>query len=327
MAKKECSINTECYIQQNGIDVENHTIPVILSDETPVERWDWDIGNYTLILEHNEDSIDMARSEVMSVFWSHNDYSLPLGLHQDVRLEDKKLKAVAHFDSDDNFAMSVFNKAKKGLLKTLSVGVHILEKTITKDELTGKTTVRATRWQPYEGSFTGNPANENAKVGLTNQNQKKEIGMEKATFNDVKVFLVSASPDEKTQLMSALGGVPTEQLTAKGNEMTTLSSSHTQALADKDISFATAMTAANDSMKTVLKMANDSTYSAMNDVDKQEALDAVKLSNDGSFDKDGFENALLKATLASSAPQGGEQHSQTDKIEVPEEVQNMGGKF
>lgn len=325
MAKKECSINTECYIQQNGIDVENHTIPVVLSDETPMERYDWELGNFTLILDHNEDSVDMARSEVMSVFWSHNDYALPLGLYQDVRLEDGKLKAVAHFDSDDKFAMDVFNKAKKGILKTLSVGAYILEKTIIKDELTGKTTVRATKWQPYEGSFTGNPANENAKVGLKNQIQQKEENM--TTLNDVKVFIATANDADKTLLSTALGAVATEQLTAKTNEMTTLSNTHTQALSDKEASFTAAMATANDSMKTVLKMVTDSTYSAMKDEDKATALDKVTLSADGTFDKQAFENTLLKATLGVNTPQGGEHHNQGEDDDTPEEVKNMGGKF
>jgi len=143
-----------------------------------------------------------------------------------------------------------------------------------------------------------------------NQIQQKEENME-VKLADVINFISTANSTDKALILQSAGAVDEVALKLKTDEITKLSnqsSTFEQKLKDNGLAFEKAMVSANDSMKTVLKMATDSTYSAMSATDKETVLGTVKLLNDGTFDKASFENALLKATLASSAPQGGQNH-------------------
>jgi HK97 family phage prohead protease len=310
----KCGIKTQCYIDSNGIDSDKKTVAVVLSDETPMERYDYETGEiYTLVLQHTEESIDLSRKDVMSVFWAHNDYSLPIGIHENVRLEDGKLKSVAHLDEDDKFAMQVFGKVEKGILKTLSVGVDILEKKITRDE-NNKMTVLVTKWRPFEGSFTGNPANENAKVGLSKQNQHKEESME-VQMNDVKIFLAAkATDDDKAVLLRALGGVPSDN-------MIQLKASHATAIADKDTEHQVLLSGFGSAVLDAVGMMTDKTFENVSDDDKKVALSKVTLSKDGKFDGEKLELEFLRLAKTNSEPSG-EQPSNSDDVDKYAKYEN-----
>jgi HK97 family phage prohead protease len=160
-----CKVGSRCYIENNKVDMENYTVPVILSDESEVKRYSWEDGEYILTLEHSEESIDMSRAEILSLFINHDTSDLPLGVFTDLRVEDKKLKANLACDPDDEASMKIFNKLAKGFLKSFSIGAEIEEKTLEK-EVDGVKYYRATRWSIYECSVVGIPAIPNAKVGL-----------------------------------------------------------------------------------------------------------------------------------------------------------------
>jgi len=160
-----CKIGANCNIELKGIDVENCIVPVILSDETQVQRYSWEDGEYYITLEHSEEAIDLQRAEILSMFVNHNTNDLPIAKFTDVRLEDKKLKANAVFDKDDEQSMKLFNKLAKGFLQSFSIGADIEEKVLEK-EVNGTKYYKATKWSIYECSLVGIPAIPNAKVGL-----------------------------------------------------------------------------------------------------------------------------------------------------------------
>jgi len=132
--KNKFDVNLELLVNKKLIDSENFTVEVIISDETPVLRQTWDGEIYTIIFQHDEESVDMSRAEILPILWNHNDNGLPIGSYENVRLENKQLKAKAVFDKDDTFAMTILNKVKSGHIKTLSVGASILAKTVTKEK-------------------------------------------------------------------------------------------------------------------------------------------------------------------------------------------------
>ena len=164
--KMSCKIGTQCYIDSKGIDLENKIVPVILSDESKVLRFSLDEGMYDLILEHSESAVDLRRKDILPILLQHNTDMLPLGIYQDVRLENGKLKANAKFDSEDKLAMEIFGKMSRGFMQTLSVGVTIHEKKL-QEETKGKNTYRATRWEITEASVVTVPAIPTAKVGMS----------------------------------------------------------------------------------------------------------------------------------------------------------------
>jgi HK97 family phage prohead protease len=312
-------VNLELLVNKKLVDEKTFTVPVVLSDETPVTRITWGGDRYNLILLHSEDAVDMSRAEILPVYWNHNDNSLPIGSYTDVRLEDNKLKANAVFDGDDAFAMSIFKKVAKGHIKTLSVGADILSKTTTQEE-DGSYTVRATKWQPFEGSFTGNPANPNARVGLNANSQGDAINLknegEDMKLEDVVQFLSNATAEDKIAIKKALGA---------DEEVQTLSNQVQELTVKLSNSSDTVVEKANESMKIVFDTVMSETFKNVKPEAIKEAVDTVKLSNDGSFDVVKFENVLLRSALATTAPAGGGDEHKED----PYEKQNleMAGKL
>ena len=315
-------INLELLVNKKLVNEETFTVPVVLSDETPVSRITWDGDRYNLILVHDEESVDMSRAEILPVYWNHNDNALPIGSYTDVRVENNQLKANAVFDSEDTFAMSIFKKVAKGHIKTLSVGADIISKTVTKEE-DGSYTVKATRWQPFEGSFTGNPANPNARVGLNGNSEGDAInlkneGEKKVDLKEVLVFLSNATAEDKTAIKKALGtDKEVEKLSNQVQELTVKLSNTTPN--------ETIVATANESMKTVFDTVMSETFKNVKPEVIKQAIETVQLSNDGNFDQVKFENVLLKSALASKAPEAGGENNQTD----PYENQNkeMAGKL
>lgn len=161
----ECKIGSQCYIDSKGINLEEKTVSVVMSDESKVLRFSWDDGMYDLILEHSEEAVDLARKDIMPVLLQHDTYELPLGIWQNIRIEDGKLKGTAKFDSEDAKAMEVFGKISRGFMQTFSVGVTIKDK-VLDSEKEGKKTYKATRWEITECSVVTIPAIPNARVGL-----------------------------------------------------------------------------------------------------------------------------------------------------------------
>ena len=315
-------VNLELLVNKKLVNEETFTVPVVLSDETPVSRITWEGDRYNLILVHDKESVDMSRAEILPVYWNHNDNALPIGSYTDVRVENNQLKANAVFDSEDTFAMSIFKKVAKGHIKTLSVGADIISKTVTEEE-DGSYTVRATKWQPFEGSFTGNPANPNARVGLNGNSEGDAInlkneGDKEMKLEDVVQFLSNATTEDKTAIKKALGADEEVQTLSNQVQELTVKLSNTA-------SNETVVATANESMKTVFDTVMSETFKNVKPEVIKQAIETVKLSNDGTFDKMQFENVLLKSALASKAPAGGGDEDKTD----PYENQNteMAGKL
>jgi HK97 family phage prohead protease len=162
------NIISEAFFDSSNISVESHTIPVILSEETKVLRYNWDDGAYDLILDHSEESVNLGRKDILPVLLQHNTEMLPIGIYENVRLEDGKLKATARFDSEDELAMQVFGKMKRGFMQSLSVGINI-HKTVLeeKENENGRKTYRATKWEITEASIVTVPAIPGARVGMS----------------------------------------------------------------------------------------------------------------------------------------------------------------
>jgi len=158
-------VGATCQFKIDGIDLEKKSIPVILSDETEVVRYSWDSGKYFLTLKHGKDNVDLTRKDILSLFVNHNTYELPIGKFENVRVEDKKLKANAVFDPDDEESMKIFNKLAKGFLQSFSVGITINKKVLSKEE-DGIEYYDVTDWSIDEASVVGIPAIPTAKVGL-----------------------------------------------------------------------------------------------------------------------------------------------------------------
>ena len=167
----KCNVSGTCHFLKDGVDLENKKVPVILSDETEVVRYNWQDGKYFLTLLHGDDNVDLERKDILSLFINHNTYELPIGKFEDVRIEDNKLKAMAVFDSDDDESMKIFKKLSKGFLQSFSVGIDIITKVLSKEE-DGVKYYDVTKWALNEASVVGIPAIPNAKTGMEKENEE-----------------------------------------------------------------------------------------------------------------------------------------------------------
>jgi len=174
---EQLKLNNQRFLLEGAVDIENKKISVVLSEETEVVRYSWSEGKYFITLLHGAENVDLSRKDILGVFVNHNTDELPLAIWENVRLEDRKLKGDAVFDSEDEDSMKIFNKLAKGFLKSFSVGIDVYERVLEK-EVDGVSYYNATKWAIHEASVVGIPAIINAKVGL---NKDDNLGVNPAS--------------------------------------------------------------------------------------------------------------------------------------------------
>lgn len=194
------NLNSECFFATNAVNVDNKTVDVVLSEETKVIRFDWENGIYDLVLQHNNESIDFSRKDIMPVLLQHEQDMLPIGKWKNIRLVGGKIKGTAIFDKQDEKAMEVFGKIERGFMQSFSVGISI-EKKILEEEYNenGRKTFKATRWGMNEASVVTVPAIPNAKVGFNKENNTKQH--ETCYNNDDKVNIVDNKQKNKEKVI------------------------------------------------------------------------------------------------------------------------------
>ena len=137
-----------------AINESDRTIPASFSSETPVRRY---YGNE--ILDHSEGAVDLSRAkDGLPFLWTHK-HDQPIGLAESVRLDSRVLRGVLRF-SRNPLAEQIWNDAKEGFLKNISIGYQVdewLESSNSDD-------VRVTRWTLLEVSIVTVPAD--ATVGI-----------------------------------------------------------------------------------------------------------------------------------------------------------------
>lgn len=140
----------------------------ILSDES-LNEYGFRVKTDGIELEH------FRKNPVM--LWNHRrdnafkeDAVLPIGKWVNLRVDNGKLLAEPAFDDDDEFAMKIAGKVKKGIINSTSVNLKPVELSDDpKDLLQGQRRPTLTRSRLKEVSMTDIPGNANA-VRLTDEN-------------------------------------------------------------------------------------------------------------------------------------------------------------
>lgn len=105
---------------------------------------------------------EFRRNPVM--FYRHNDYELPIGRWENIRVEDSKILADAVFDEEDEQAMKIKGKVDRDFIRMASIGTWAPEE-VSEDpsmRLPGQTGVTITKWTLREASIVAIGANHNA---------------------------------------------------------------------------------------------------------------------------------------------------------------------
>ncbi len=104
---------------------------------------------------------EFAKNPVM--LYLHNGQLLPIGMWQNLRVENNELLADPVFDTEDSFAAEIARKVEKGFIRGASMGLNNIKRSddaaLMMPGQTRPTVVEATL---YEVSITPLPANRNA---------------------------------------------------------------------------------------------------------------------------------------------------------------------
>ena len=140
-------------------------IPVALSSEAPVERFDWYTGQrYMEVLDHAPDSVDLSYARDGMPFLREHDRRTHVGIIEDVTAgADRRLHGMLRL-SRTQAGQDTRTDILDGILKKVSVGYVVQNQVLeARDEQAGDT-YRVTRWTPMEGSGVAIPAD--YSVGL-----------------------------------------------------------------------------------------------------------------------------------------------------------------
>lgn len=170
------------------IDLENRTIDLAFSSETPVARW---FGEE--VLDHSPQSIRLDRLQGGAALLFNHDWDDQIGVVESVEIgSDRRGRAKVRFGRSaraDEFLQDVAD----GIRKHVSFGYQVhkieVEKRKGKPDL-----VRVTDWEPYEISLVSVPADPSVGVG-----RSAEIPPEEQTSPSGQSADTRAAPEPKPQ--------------------------------------------------------------------------------------------------------------------------------
>lgn len=188
---KTGQLQTRATIVANSYNAESRTIDVVFATETPVKRWNWDIGTYIEVLEISNSAINAERLDAgAQVLNSHKRYDLNdvLGVVIKHWIKDGEAWATLRF-SDRPEIESIIKDIQSGIIRNISCGYSVEEYTVTEKE--GSLAVyRATKWTPAEISFVPVPADHNSGTRSDD---------EKTSTNTTQIIRLMAKENTQTQ--------------------------------------------------------------------------------------------------------------------------------
>jgi HK97 family phage major capsid protein/HK97 family phage prohead protease len=173
-------------IDQSRADDAARTVAATLSTEYAVSRHHGDE-----ILLHEPDAVDLSRSPLPLVV-SHDTNALPIGLVDQIRIEDRKLKGQIRFGESER-AREIWKDVQAGVLRNLSIGYTIDETETDGDDFI------AIRWTPYEVSAVSIGADPDAGIGRKLET-KRNVKMENIEVKETRSERRKAKSEDSDEL-------------------------------------------------------------------------------------------------------------------------------
>jgi phage major head subunit gpT-like protein len=150
------------------IDEESRRVRLSFSSEEPYLRTSWFDDPWIEVLGHGADEVDMSRLEsgAAPVLYGHNSWerSDHIGIVERAWIENGKGYAEIRLSMRDELA-DLWRDIQDGIVRNVSVGYQIQERTLTKQNDGGPNEYRVTRWLPMEVSLVPIPADATVGVG------------------------------------------------------------------------------------------------------------------------------------------------------------------
>lgn len=134
-------------------------LAISISSEKPVLRYDWRTGEeYFEVLDHGPDGPDLSYARDGMPFLLDHSMRTQLGLVENVRVEDKRLRGEVRFGNHPDAAW-IEKDMRSGIRKKISVGYDPGRSFRQQDGKDGGLPTRYySGWKPYEGSTVAVPA-------------------------------------------------------------------------------------------------------------------------------------------------------------------------
>lgn len=136
----------------------------------------------------------------------HNDFSMPIGRWENIRVEGTKILADPVFDDGDPLGKELARKVADGFIKAASIGAWPPEEVIEEtDPITGKSIPVVTKWTVREASIVPIGANHNALVFYDRQ-----TGEKMDSESTVRLFDLAATHNKNSQqklIMNEIAGL------------------------------------------------------------------------------------------------------------------------
>lgn len=154
------------------------------------------------------------------MLYNHDDWSMPIGRWENIRVEDDKIIADPVFDLKDAKAAEIARKVEEGFIKAASIGAWSPEE-VSRDAalmLAGQDLPTVTRWTVREASFCAIGANHNALVFYDREGKKIDLS-DRQTFirltdNIVKPTKTKEMNKELLSMLNLKDGASEEEVAA-----------------------------------------------------------------------------------------------------------------
>jgi hypothetical protein len=155
------------------------------------------------------------------LLYQHNDYSLPVGRWENIRIEGTRILADAHFDENDPEAVRIRQKVEGGFVRMASIGAWPPEEVSDAFSLMlpGQRLPTVTKWTAREGSVVAIGANHNA-LAFYDRKTEKLIDLDKGD-NLIRLMDNANNHSKNKSKMSVLTGLLSLADTANEAELVT----------------------------------------------------------------------------------------------------------
>lgn len=189
LAKEQGRAVRELTFERSTVNQEARTVELCFATETPYERY-WGIE----ILDCAPANVRTLRLKSgCNLIMDHDARDVVAVVESFTFGADRKLRAVVRFGKSAR-AQEIFDDVADGIRTNVSVG-YLIHKAILESENEGVGTYRVTDWEPYELTLTSIPADINAGVGRSMDQQCKETDSEAVAPADASTEAADAAED------------------------------------------------------------------------------------------------------------------------------------
>lgn len=147
---------------------DERILELSFSSEEPYLRVGFFEDPWVEILGHKEDEIDLSAMKASApLLYMHNarDIQTHIGVIESVWTDSKKASAEVRFTKHGELANLAWERVKEGILKNVSVGYDIFERSLLNKKENEPSDYRVTKWLPREASLVTTPADFSVGIG------------------------------------------------------------------------------------------------------------------------------------------------------------------